>query len=67
MQHIRSERRSRWRQLALCMAVLVLSSAPARALSVFACEPEWAALVRTLAPDAQVQAATHALQDPHHI
>lgn len=49
------------------MAVLVLSSAPARALSVFACEPEWAALVRTLAPDAQVYAATHALQDPHHI
>ena len=39
----------------------------ALALQVFACEPEWAALVRELAPHAQVRSATHALQDPHHI
>jgi zinc/manganese transport system substrate-binding protein len=34
---------------------------------VFACEPEWAALVREFAPHAQVRTATHARQDPHHI
>lgn len=39
----------------------------ALALQVFTCEPEWAALVRELAPHAQVRSATHALQDPHHI
>lgn len=39
----------------------------AQALTVFACEPEWAALVRELAPQAQVRTATHARQDPHHI
>jgi zinc/manganese transport system substrate-binding protein len=49
-------------------AVLLLGSAPlAHALTVFACEPEWAALVRILAPDAQVVSATHARQDPHHV
>ncbi|MDO5289985.1 MAG: zinc ABC transporter substrate-binding protein [Pseudomonadota bacterium] len=36
-------------------------------LHVFACEPEWAALVKALAPQAQVFSATHARQDPHHI
>lgn len=39
----------------------------AQALTVFACEPEWAALVRELAPQAQVRSATHWRQDPHHI
>lgn len=48
------------------MALGVLASA-AHALTVFACEPEWAALVRELAPHAKVHTATHALQDPHHI
>lgn len=67
MQHIRSDRRRRWWPLAVCLAGLMLGSVPAHALSVFACEPEWAALVRTLAPDAQVHTATHELQDPHHI
>ncbi|RJY13215.1 zinc ABC transporter substrate-binding protein [Parashewanella spongiae] len=37
------------------------------ALNVFACEPEYAALVKELAPDAKVYSATTALQDPHHI
>ncbi|RYF41443.1 MAG: zinc ABC transporter substrate-binding protein [Comamonadaceae bacterium] len=41
--------------------------APAQALNVFVCEPEWGAVVRALAPDAQVRSATHARQDPHHI
>ncbi|MEZ0184769.1 MAG: metal ABC transporter substrate-binding protein [Candidatus Reddybacter sp.] len=37
-------------------------------LNIFACEPEWAALARTLAGDAaKVYSATTAQQDPHHI
>ena len=40
----------------------------AAALKVFACEPEWGALVRELAGDkADVYDATTALQDPHAI
>ncbi|MGE0314975.1 MAG: metal ABC transporter substrate-binding protein [Lautropia sp.] len=53
--------------LASGLIALVLPAAPALALDVFACEPEWAALVRVLAPDARVTTATHARQDPHHI
>lgn len=42
--------------------------APALALNVFACEPEWGALTRALAgPDADVYVATTALQDVHRI
>lgn len=43
---------------------------PAHALTVFACEPEWAALTRALWPkDAalSLHVATHVGQDPHHI
>jgi zinc/manganese transport system substrate-binding protein len=52
---------------ALCAS---LATAPALAFTVFACEPEWAALVRSLVPAAAlacVHVATHAGQDPHHI
>ncbi|MFT3666414.1 metal ABC transporter substrate-binding protein [Piscinibacter sp.] len=42
-------------------------AAPASAFTVFACEPEWAALTRVLVPDATLHVATHAAQDPHHI
>ena len=42
-------------------------SAQAQAFTVFACEPEWAALTRVLLPTAKVHVATHAGQDPHHI
>ncbi len=42
-------------------------AAPAAAFTVFACEPEWAALARVLLPAARVHVATHAGQDPHHI
>jgi len=35
--------------------------------SIFTCEPEWAALARVIAPEAQVFSATHARQDPHDI
>src|SRR5690606_7290918 len=41
--------------------------APVSAFTVFACEPEWAALTRVLMPDANVYTATHSRQDPHHI
>lgn len=47
--------------------VLALGAGTAQALSVFACEPEWASLVKALAPHAQVVSATHQRQDPHHI
>jgi zinc/manganese transport system substrate-binding protein len=63
MPHIRS---SPMRRL-LAVAAVVCLAVPAHALSVFTCEPEWAALVRQLAPDAEVRSATHARQDPHHI
>ncbi len=49
---------------------LLLASAicaPASALTVFACEPEWAALTRVLMPAATIHTATHSRQDPHHI
>ena len=45
---------------------LVGLTGPASALTVFACEPEWAALSRVLI-DARIHVATHAGQDPHHI
>jgi zinc/manganese transport system substrate-binding protein len=45
----------------------LLLSSSATALNLFACEPEWAALARQLAPEADIYTATTALQDPHHI
>ena len=50
--------------LALLAAVLPSLSS---AFTVFACEPEWAALTRVLLPTARLHVATHAGQDPHHI
>jgi zinc/manganese transport system substrate-binding protein len=48
------------------LPALLACAAPAHALKVFACEPEWAALTRELAGErASIYAATHALQDPH--
>jgi zinc/manganese transport system substrate-binding protein len=51
---------------------ILLYSLPAfpahAALNIFACEPEWAALVQELAGDkASIYAATNALQDPHRV
>ena len=41
---------------------------PARAaMSIFACEPEWATLASTLLPDARTVSATTAFQDSHYI
>jgi zinc/manganese transport system substrate-binding protein len=48
---------------------MALAGAPAHAaLNVFACEPEWGALVRELGGElVDVSVATTALQDPHQI
>ncbi|MEN9416944.1 MAG: hypothetical protein RI988_564 [Pseudomonadota bacterium] len=58
--------RHRWRA-ALCGWLGAVFAVPASALTVFACEPEWAALTRVLLPQARLHVATHAGQDPHHI
>ena len=49
------------------IAVFMVASSQAQAMTVFACEPEWAALIKTLVPEATVRTATTHLQDPHHI
>ncbi len=36
-------------------------------LNIFACEPEYAALAKELAPDAKIYSATTAMQDPHQV
>jgi zinc/manganese transport system substrate-binding protein len=52
--------------LALCL--LLLRAETARALDVFACEPEWAALAQELGGNTvTVSSATTARQDPHQI
>lgn len=52
----------------LCIFLLLLGGNAHAALSVFACEPEWAALAKELAGDkADIYSATTALQDPHQI
>jgi zinc/manganese transport system substrate-binding protein len=49
-------------------ALLLISAPVAAALNVFACEPEWGALVKELAGDkASIYVATTAFQDPHRI
>lgn len=52
---------------ALVLALGLLVGGAAQAVTVFTCEPEWAALTRTLLPEARVHVATHAGQDPHHV
>jgi zinc/manganese transport system substrate-binding protein len=51
----------------LVLALMGISQASAN-VNVFACEPEWAALVKELGGDkVKVSSATSALQDPHRI
>jgi zinc/manganese transport system substrate-binding protein len=58
---------SRRRLLAGCLMLLGMMPS-ARALEVFACEPEWGSLVQALAGDkANVYVATSALQDVHAV
>ncbi|MBU2953383.1 metal ABC transporter substrate-binding protein [Marinobacter sp. F3R08] len=53
---------------AFAAALMLVTALPVQAqLKVFACEPEWAALVQELVPDAQLTTATSHLQDPHYI
>ncbi|MFL1485855.1 metal ABC transporter substrate-binding protein [Marinobacter sp. LN3S78] len=48
--------------------VLALVAPAAQAsLNVFACEPEWGDLARSLMPDADITVATTAWQDPHYV
>ena len=55
-------------KLLLSAAALAFSPLAAAALHVFACEPEWGALVQELGGDrVTVYVATNALQDPHQI
>ncbi|MCI1191110.1 zinc ABC transporter substrate-binding protein [Calidifontimicrobium sp. SYSU G02091] len=55
-----------WRLVA-GLAIALSAGLPVRAMSVFACEAEWAALTRVLLPQAEVLAATNVRQDPHQI
>jgi zinc/manganese transport system substrate-binding protein len=49
------------------IAIYMVAASQAQAMTVFACEPEWASLTKTLVPEANVRTATTHLQDPHHI
>jgi zinc/manganese transport system substrate-binding protein len=53
----------------ILLLILLMIALPVRAeLRVFACEPEWASLVKELGGDkVSAYSATHALQDPHRI
>jgi zinc/manganese transport system substrate-binding protein len=52
----------------LCAGLLCLPALAQARLEVFACEPEWRALVQELAGErARIVSATSALQDPHRI
>ena len=57
--------------LRFILLVGVMASIPlpsTAALSIFACEPEWAALAREVGGDlVEATSATTAMQDPHHI
>lgn len=48
-------------------AALVAASATSQAINIFACEPEWEALAKEIAPDANIYTATTSLQDPHNV
>lgn len=53
--------------MTLSLTLLAMQSAHA-GLRVFACEPEWGALVKEIGGDqVSVHSATNAFQDPHHI
>ncbi|MEC4725524.1 zinc ABC transporter substrate-binding protein [Shewanella sp. D64] len=52
--------------VALALTVGYSSLANAE-FNIFACEPEYAALAKELAPDAKIYSATTAMQDPHQV
>ena len=47
--------------------LLTLSHSALAQMNIFACEPEYAALAKELAPDARIYSATTAMQDPHQV
>ena len=54
--------------IALALTLVTTALPSAAALTVFACEPEWAALAQELGGDkVKVSSATTALQDVHHV
>lgn len=56
------------RLIVVALTGLLFAGTSQARLNVFACEPEWAALVTELSGDqTEVFAATHAGQDPHHV
>ncbi|MFN2359954.1 MAG: metal ABC transporter solute-binding protein, Zn/Mn family [Marinobacter sp.] len=56
-----------FKQLATGIALGLVMMPAQASLNVFACEPEWADLVRALVPEADIHTATSAGQDPHYI
>jgi zinc/manganese transport system substrate-binding protein len=55
-------------RIVLMLFIMGLSQTSVAALNVFACEPEWASLAKTLGGDrVKVVSATTAHQDPHRI
>lgn len=55
-------------KLVIFTALFMLFSSESKALNIFACEPEWASLVKEIAKDeAEVFSATTAFQDAHYI
>ena len=60
-----------YRDLARVLVIAILAGLPVvvnAELTVFACEPEWAALARVIGGDhVEAYSATTALQDPHYI
>lgn len=52
-------------KLLLASVMLASSSSAFAQLNIFACEPEYASLVKELAPSARIYSATTAMQDPH--
>ncbi len=55
-------------QIAFSLLFIAASQTALAEIKVLACEPEWAALVTELGGDqVQVDSATTAMQDPHHI
>jgi len=54
-------------KLLLSSILLTLSHSAVAQLNIFACEPEYAALAKELAPNARIYSATTAMQDPHQV
>lgn len=54
-------------KLLISSALLTLSQSAFAQMNIFACEPEYAALAKELAPSAKIYTATTAMQDPHQV